>query len=169
MVKIYTKNGDEGSTSLLFGAKTSKAEAVFEVLGTLDEFNAFIALCDLQDIQRDLLQIGGVVANPNAVSKDYLWLNVKVKKFEKQIDLLDSKLPSLKNFILAGGTEKSKYLNLARVVCRRLERVLVSYYFDKKVGREPMLKYFNRLSDLLFVLSRYDNFMYGIDDVLWKK
>ncbi len=181
-MQIYTKTGDKGKTSLLGGERFSKAEIIFELLGTLDELNAslsFVSNTRIKDlallvnlVQNQLFEIGALLANPQSTSKDYVWLEKEVKGFEKSIDKISKKLPKLTNFILPGGSQDSCHLHLCRAICRRLERLAVLYFdkFPKDSDKFSLLvQYLNRLSDLLFVMGRYSNLKLHIKDVLWKR
>jgi cob(I)alamin adenosyltransferase len=144
-------------------------------LGTLDELNSSLSfvsntrvkeIAELVDkLQNDLFEIGGVVANPKSSKKDFLWLEIQTKDFEKQIDKLTKKLPELKNFILPAGSQDSCHLHKARAICRRVERLVVSQNQDK---HEYLLKYLNRASDLIFTLARFSNFKLRISEKVWK-
>ena len=181
IMKIYTRAGDEGRTSLLHHKNLMKSNVVFNILGTLDELNAALGLLHLAripkikeiviSIQNDLFSIGALVANSNVTRKDFAFLYQRVKEIEDIIDALDEELPPLKNFILPGGTEDSARLHLSRAICRRLERLMVSGKQEKLLsskGIDYILQYTNRLSDLLFVLARYANHKRGVKDIPWK-
>jgi len=167
---IYTKTGDDGTTSLFNNQRCTKSDPVFDVLGTLDELNSCLGFLHIykndeivkliKNIQRDLLLLGSHIAGSE--SNLSIWED-KCSQFEKIIDEYDSKLEDLHNFILPGGSLFSSYLNLSRSVCRRLERSLVKYHSSTEY-----LKYINRLSDLLFVLARYINKLEEIPDSIWK-
>ena len=171
MVKIYTKNGDEGSTTLIGGKKARKDAEIFGVLGTLDELNASLSFVDEKKIQSQLFELGALIANPTATSSDYSKLRNWAVSIEKRIDKVEEKLPRLKNFILPGGTQLAKQYHLCRSICRRFERELVHYYcLDEALNngvKELALAYINRMSDLFFVLARYANFTEGVADDVW--
>lgn len=179
-MKIYTRTGDNGETSLLYGGRFRKSETIFEILGTLDELNAHLGLvCTYKNIkvrklvstlQSDLFFVGATLADTRVSKSKFEFLVEKTNYLETQIDLIDSKLPQLTNFILPGGSLTAAYLHLSRAICRRLERILVSYATHAKKDKmdyAPLLKYINRLSDLLFVLSRYVNKLQSKRDIIW--
>ncbi len=177
---IYTKRGDKGNTELVGARECSKADPVFDVLGNMDELNAslgFLSKSRLTDvikiidgIQDDLFWIGARLANKTTQEKDFDPILLRVSEIEKTIDTYEAKLPKLTNFILPGGTEPAVRLHFCRVVCRRWERSAVKYFTRNPgaSGREPVLIYANRLSDLLFVLARYANKKNGVKDKIWK-
>ena len=173
---IYTKTGDKGETSLFGGMRISKDDIRMECIGSIDELNSCIGFAKiavkerkLQDvlttIQKDLYTIMGVLAgSPNDALSS---LDEKLPVYESIIDTLDSELPELTDFIIPQGTESSTRLHIARTVCRRVERML-TYYINttrrtKKSGIATekssviLKKYFNRLSDLLFIMARYES------------
>lgn len=174
---IYTKKGDKGQTSLIDGRRVSKASAIPHAIGTVDELNANIGMAlalihehlepnsiDIKtifaDIQDDLFVIGSYLAgNKSTLDK----LENNIKKFEQGIDLLTAFLPELKNFILPGGSIVGAQLHICRTVCRRAERMVVDVEEN-----ETVLKYLNRLSDLLFMAARAANHELGVEEVLWK-
>lgn len=180
-MKIYTKTGDDGTTAL-FGAGRVKKDAIrIESYGTVDELNSVIGLvrCHSKDaemdniyaaLQNELFTLGADLATPMDVKSDYI---VRIKnentvRLEKLIDSFDSRLSELTNFILPGGTPASSYLHLARNVCRRAERLTVKLSKEEPISVH-VLTYLNRLSDLLFVLARWENTKNGVADTVWKK
>lgn len=179
-MKIYTKAGDTGESSLINSQKMSKTNQVFNVLGTLDELNASLGFClmskvpqvssTISQIQSDLFLLGANFANPKTKSKDFELFDLKTRDLELQIDQLSEQLPTLKNFILPSGSNTSVHLHLSRAICRRLERNIIEYSTNSDLGEllNSVVKYVNRLSDLLFVLARYVNFKLGIKDQIWK-
>ncbi len=169
MLKIYTKTGDKGETSLLDGKRVSKNDLRVEVLGEVDELNSAIGVAiaqvssgeeELTKIQRDLFKIGVLLGKrekgEGGRGKGES-LEVGIKEFEKMIDKLAKKLPEIKNFILPGGGKFGAALHLARAICRRVERRIVTLSEKEKVDPEILI-YFNRLSDLLFIMARFVNF-----------
>lgn len=176
-MKIYTKNGDSGFTSLISGKKLHKSEQIFSAIGALDELNAFLGLTHtirnklIRDmvlgIQNDLMIIGGILAG----TKTTMDLQKNVNMIESYIDKLDEKLPTLKNFILPGGSIYAAYLHTARVICRRFERELLkvdfSNYTITKIELKNLIIYTNRLSDLLFMMARFINYKLGIKEKIW--
>jgi cob(I)alamin adenosyltransferase len=175
---IYTRTGDKGRTSLFSGVRVSKASLRVETYGTVDELNSVIGLVlsfnknslklrrELLKIQQDLLDVGSALANPK--SKPLNYLEKRVKEFENFIDEMTKSLPPLKNFILPGGGKTGATLNLARTVCRRAERRIVALSSQEKIDGN-IIVYFNRLSDLLFVMARFSNFREKKKEAVWKK
>jgi cob(I)alamin adenosyltransferase len=178
-VKIYTRTGDLGETSLFDGTRVSKADPRVDAYGEVDELNAWLGLArasrldpdldaGLATIQRDLFALGARLADPAAriaarVTKASL-VEEDVARLERSIDRLEAELPPLSRFILAGGTPSGAALHVARAVCRRAERRIVSL--------EPaydllLVRYVNRLSDLLFVLARVVNHRAGVPETEW--
>ena len=182
MMKIYTKTGDQGETSLYGGQRVLKDHLRIEAYGTVDELNSVlgIALCQIKDteirgvignIQHDLFIVGADLASPADLNKGQSVMRIgqeKIEWLENQIDTYDAKLPELKHFILPGGTTGAAYLHLARTVCRRAERKVSTLGKSIEIGTN-ILVYLNRLSDLLFVLSRYENYVNGTPDIKWEK
>jgi len=175
--KIYTKKGDKGASSTIKRVGIPKYEAVFEVLGTIDELNATLGLLhqskkiklkkEITALQRDLFEFGALFAKETPGNDVVHFFVKKTEGLEHKIDVIDDKNIRLTNFILPGRTKEAGYLHLARTVCRRLGRVL-TLYLDKagKKGFDEALAYTNRLSDYLFVLARFHN-KRGKADVKW--
>ncbi|MFG1412583.1 cob(I)yrinic acid a,c-diamide adenosyltransferase [Xanthobacter sp. VTT E-85241] len=183
--KIYTRTGDDGTTGLGTGERVSKYDARVEAYGTVDETNAAIGLvrlhlADTPDldamfarIQNDLFDLGADLCTPErpgAPPPAYEALRIvpaQVDKLEVDIDRLNADLSPLRSFVLPGGTPAAAYLHLARTIARRGERQMVALAQTpgEKVG-PAAIQYMNRLSDLLFVASRYVNGR-GAGDVLW--
>lgn len=178
-MKIYTKTGDEGETSLYSGERVSKSAEIVETYGSVDELNSQLGFCraalsstELDPIcfqlQRDLHQLAADLATTLNSSKSVdRMTSSQVEALEKLIDSNTALLPELKNFIIPGGSEASCRLHMARTSCRRTERRLFAYSKKEKINAEA-LKYINRLSDLLFVLARRANQIFKTDDVIWK-
>jgi len=179
-VKIYTRTGDTGETSLFDGTRVSKADPRVAAYGEVDELNAFIGLARagagmddegsgmLLEIQRDLFALGARLADPahkiaDRVSKATIGAP-EIERLEGWIDRLEAELPPLRHFILAGGCPAGATLHLARTVCRRAERRMVA--LDPPVDPE-LVRYTNRLSDFLFVVARAINHRAGVEDVKW--
>jgi cob(I)alamin adenosyltransferase len=179
--RIYTRSGDDGTTSLGSGARRKKYDLRVEAYGTLDELNAVVGLARLHTagnadldhalgrIQNDLFDVEAdlCLAEKGPGGARLTVTDTQVAWLEAEIDRLNAELAPLKSFILPGGSPASAWLHLARTVCRRAERIMVAL-MDKS-GEEvsaPSLKYVNRLSDYFFVAGRYANDK-GATDVLW--
>jgi cob(I)alamin adenosyltransferase len=182
-VKIYTKKGDKGKTTLVFGENVAKDHPRVKAYGTIDELNASLGVATsfvknrqvkqiLQDIQNELFNIGAELASSGKLKKktsEYYQLNKsKTADLEELIDCYDEQLPSLKTFILASGINVATSLQLTRTICRRAEREVVTLSKKEKVNPN-ILAYLNRLSDLLFVLARFLNKKSGGKETRWKK
>ncbi len=181
-MKIYTRTGDEGETGLFGGGRVAKDHPRVTAYGDVDELNSMIGVCRatspveffddlLKTIQRDLFSIGGQLATPDpaSVSKALEKAELsagQVSAFERAIDEADRELPPLRAFVLPAGTAKATALHLARTICRRAERRVVSLARDAPVP-ELFIVYLNRLSDLLFTLARLANHRAGVGDVTW--
>ena len=182
MAQIYTRTGDRGETALFGGGRVSKDDPRVVAYGEVDELNAVIGLARaldpadletelLESIQRDLFAIGAQLAAPDpakvarALTKAAL-TDDRVAALERAIDASAARLPPLEHFVLPGSTPKAAALHLARTVCRRAERSIVSLARDATVP-SVILAYLNRLSDLLFVLARRANAEAGRPDIAW--
>ncbi len=181
-MKIYTKTGDGGETGLFGGGRVPKDHPRTAAYGDVDELNSAIGVAratapaDLFDslldsIQRDLFSIGGHLATPDTakVAKALEKADLspeRVAFFERTMDEADRELPPLRAFVLPGGTPKAAALHLARTVCRRAERSVVSLSHESDVPA-LFLTYLNRLSDLLFTLARQANLRAGTGDATW--
>ena len=181
-MKIYTKTGDKGETSLFGGERVQKSEQRLNAYGTIDELNSFIGMAVvetadsevkevLQKIQNQLFNLGADLATPETEKTKKLnvfRVDEKFYKFaEESIDKYETELDELKSFILPGGSECASILHVCRSICRRAEREIVELSNLEKVNKEVIV-YVNRLSDLFFVLSRYENKIAGILDIEWK-
>jgi len=178
-MKIYTKTGDDGTTGLFGGGRVKKASIRVEAYGTVDETNAVIGIARatklstetdriLGEVQVDLFTLGAELACvPGKESKMNMALlsSKDAERLEAAIDLAETGLPPLKTFVLPGGTPQAAALHLARTVCRRAERAVLA--IDDAAPRAEAVIYLNRLSDLLFVLSRRENFEASVADVPW--
>ncbi len=179
-MKIYTRTGDEGTTGLLGGGRVSKSDRRLSAYGTIDELNAVLGVvraagvssrCDeiLLRLQSQMFHLGAELATPKTSHSATEVLQDKViAELEAQIDTLEKGLPPLKAFILPGGSPAAAALHLARCVCRRAERLVVALSEQAQV-RPLVLKYVNRVSDLLFVLARTVNAEAGVGDTEWEK
>jgi cob(I)alamin adenosyltransferase len=181
-LKIYTKTGDGGETGLFGGERVPKSHRRVAAYGEVDETNAAIGAAAaapptefeaplFERMQRDLLTIGAELATPDPARLARALAGppigeADVAELERAIDRLDLPLPRLKNFILPGGAPKGAALHLARTICRRAERSVVALSLEASVSG-AILKYLNRLSDLLFVLARAANAHVGRGDVTW--
>lgn len=176
---IYTRTGDKGQTSLFGGKRVLKTNPRVDTYGTIDELNSIIGIVvsylktkhkgtkkELIAIQHDLFAIGAYLANPKATP--VARLEKRVTAFEKHIDDMTKKLPELRNFILPGGSRAGATLHHARTVCRRAERRLVALQQDEAID-EHVVKYINRLSDLLFTMARFVNHTDKQKETLWVK
>ena len=181
-MKIYTRTGDSGETGLFGGGRVPKDHPRVVAYGEVDELNSAIGLVRatppldfagrlLEGIQRDLFAIGGQLASPDpekvkaALEKAQL-NDGRVRAMEDAIDTADQELAPLRAFVLPGGTAKAGALHLARTVCRRAERAVVTLARESDVP-EIFLVYLNRLSDLLFTLARLANHREGRHDTTW--
>ena len=186
-MKIYTKTGDKGMTSLCDGSRLSKDDMRIEAYGTLDELNANIGLLIsllqadtlkeedsvvnpidiLVAIQEELFVIGGQLACADIKEEDHLYTQKLIKEIETNIDKLSSQLPVQHHFILPGGTLSAAQSNVCRTICRRAERRIVTLSHIATVSAE-IFKFVNRLSDYFFILSRYFNNDSGLSEKIWK-
>ncbi|MDX7952090.1 cob(I)yrinic acid a,c-diamide adenosyltransferase [Lichenihabitans sp. Uapishka_5] len=179
--RIYTRTGDDGSTALASGERRSKADARVEAYGTIDETNAAIGLARLgldetaprvdamlARIQNDLFDLGADLARPPAADEGEVLrvTQAQVDRLEREIDELNADLSPLRSFVLPGGTPAAAALHIGRTVCRRAERLIVALRHGGDAVGEPALRYTNRLSDFLFVASRWVNDK-GETDILW--
>lgn len=180
-MKIYTKTGDLGKTSLVTGKRVDKFHPRIECYGTIDELNSIlgIASAHLQSkedkeltaqIQNQLFNLGSLIASDSPTQQKKLpqITDKHIQNLEKKIDAFTEKLPPLRNFILPGGSTGSSFLHLARCVCRRAERLAFQLNKKSKINKAHLI-YLNRLSDFLFVFARFVNHRELIADVEWKK
>ncbi len=176
-MKIYTKTGDQGETSLASGGRIKKWDPRLEAYGTVDELNASIGLILSEEnlpmltrIQNQLYIIGGMLAT-EPESWDRYWKTADIKRYiselENTIDELSFGLPSLRNFILPQGSKAIAYVHLSRTICRRAERN-VSQISEEKEIYLLLLQYLNRLSDYFFILARYLHKIHDIPETNWK-
>ena len=171
--RVYTRTGDGGTTGLADGARVPKDSPLIEAIGAVDELNGALgvlaveALPDevrscLVDVQHDLFDLGGELSRPGhtILTDDY------VARLERALDGFNRDLPPLKDFILPGGSRAAALAHVARTVCRRAERSVVTLARDRPVDPKVVV-YLNRLSDLLFVLARFENQRAGLDELRW--
>ncbi len=174
-MSIYTRTGDTGTTSLFGGKRVLKCEELVDAYGSIDELNSWVGLVTadsaispeqkefLQKIQSDLFNIGGSLAGwPVELAP----IETRVAEMEVAIDVMEEKLPELKNFIIPSGSTGGARVHLARSVARRVERQVVALSQKQKVDLR-IIKYLNRLSDLLFVLARTINKKSGASETIW--
>ena len=181
-MKIYTKTGDKGKTSLIGGTKVLKSHARIEAYGTVDELNSNIGLCRdlitdkdirdlLKEIQDRLFTIGSALAcDPEKAPKLKIpdLKETDVSFLEDAMDKMDSELPPLQYFIMPGGHPTVSHLHISRCVCRRAERPVVDLLISNEDQDNLIIKYINRLSDYLFVLARYMAKKLNAEEVSWK-
>lgn len=180
-MKIYTKTGDSGQTGLFRGGRVPKHDLRVHAYGNVDELNALIGvlLPEIQNseihqilsgIQHDLFEVGADLATPPQVQEDTRMRipSTKIEDLEKAIDHFEERLPELQNFILPGGSKGGGLLHYARTVCRRAERSVTRLQAEQSISPE-IVRYLNRLSDLLFVMARAENQKAGVPEVIWKK
>lgn len=186
LTKIYTRTGDDGTTGLADGSRVSKSDSIFVVMGDVDELNAHIGMIlaqingltaekleafttisiSLSTVQHLLFNVGGELAMP-----EYIGISeAHISWLESEIDAFNEELPALKDFILPAGSILVSQIHIARTVCRRAERQAVNLQLNNKEAISAnALKLLNRLSDWLFVLSRYCAKVEGSKEVLWDK
>jgi cob(I)alamin adenosyltransferase len=186
--RIYTKRGDTGQTSLAGGQRVSKDSARIEAYGTVDELCAFTGLavvsCEemiageprieplltiLRRVQHELFNLGSILATlPEDVHPKQARITAaEIAQLEHEIDGMNEVLPSLRSFVLPGGTRLNAELHVTRTVCRRAERLLIALARSENVPPET-IQYLNRLSDAMFVWSRWVNHTIGAPEVLWE-
>lgn len=179
-MKIYTKTGDKGTTALFGGKRVPKSNIRIQAYGTVDELNSYIGLIRFKDInpraietlgeiQDRLFTLGSILASEpgkkNLVVPDLLESDIEF--LEKEIDHMNESLPELKSFVLPGGNDAIGFCHVARCVCRRAERDAVSLAENEPVP-DVTIKYLNRLSDYLFVLSRKLTYDFNLRETPWK-
>jgi cob(I)alamin adenosyltransferase len=180
-MKIYTKTGDDGTTGLFGGGRVRKDDRRIEAIGSIDELNAVVGVAraaappaDIDErlarIQNELFDLGAALATTKPVEEANDNTECRIAALEKDIDAFDRRLPPLTNFILPTGNPAAAALHLARTVCRRAERRVLTLASAAESHVSPQIVvYLNRLSDLLFVLARATNAAVGKADVLWEK
>jgi cob(I)alamin adenosyltransferase len=179
-MKIYTKTGDQGTTALFGGKRVSKADLRIDTYGTVDELNAWIGLVRDQDvnqkrketfieIQDRLFTIGSILATEpgNTKVKIPSLQESDITLLEKEIDTMDTELPPMRFFVLPGGHPTVSHCHIARTVCRRTERLTIALHQQEPVDA-MVIKYLNRLSDYLFVLSRKISHELQAEETPWK-
>ncbi|MBD5209401.1 MAG: cob(I)yrinic acid a,c-diamide adenosyltransferase [Bacteroidales bacterium] len=185
---LYTGTGDQGQTSLVGGQRIAKNSPRLEAYGTVDEFSSFLGIihastqCDsetkgqLAEIQNELFNIGCYLATDSSDTSSsdetnqavYGLTETDITRLEGWIDALDERVPTIRSFVLPGGSEIAAHTHVARTVCRRAERRILTLAAEEFVS-PLVIRYFNRLSDYLFILARYYNFLTGIEEVTWRQ
>ena len=177
-MKIYTKTGDKGETSLFGGKRVPKDALRIETYGTVDELNSVIGVCRslneskevdaiLGEIQIDLFRLGADLATPHDATASVERIQeADITRLERHIDTLDGAVEPLRSFILPGGDQAASMVHFARTVCRRAERLTVRLAHQETLGDMPII-YLNRLSDLLFVCARWINAKSHIAEQKW--
>ncbi len=180
-MKIYTKTGDKGETSLFGGKRVKKDDARIEAYGTVDELNSVLGLVSsftenkeikeiVENLQQQLFTVGADLATPieKTDSKRIKRVSEELTiELEKLVDNVDEKIPELRNFILPGGNKAASLLHFARTICRRAERRVIALS-EKENINDAIVVYLNRLSDLLFVMARYENYLSGTKEIDWE-
>lgn len=178
-MKIYTRKGDKGHTSLIGGVRVSKSALRIEAYGTVDELNSSIGVVRdtadhaptdafLVQVQHQLFAMGSELASAEGSKMQVPEVTqADIEKLENEMDRMDEQLPELKNFILPGGDLTASYCHLARCICRRAERRVVALAEHEEVD-EKIISYLNRLSDYLFVLARFYTHKHGGAETPWK-
>lgn len=179
-MKIYTKTGDKGMTSLVGGTRISKGDLKIESYGTVDELNSWIGLLRdqpvnesrkdlLKEIQDRLFTIGADLASEAEQTKKKIpdLFDTDIQLLETEMDKMDAEIPPLRAFVLPGGHQSVSFAHVARTVCRRAERLVIRLS-EVEETNELIVKYLNRLSDYLFVLSRKMTQELGTEEVSWK-
>lgn len=182
-MKIYTKTGDLGQTGLFGGERVSKDSLRIEAYGTVDELNSVLGIAAVEakgdgvkelliTIQNRLFSLGSDLATPDSEKNKKLNILRVPENYaadiEQAIDFYNDQMPELRVFILPGGSKAAAYLHLARTVCRRAERRVVALNMGEEINKNIVI-FLNRLSDLFFVLARYENFVSNTPDIAWSK
>jgi cob(I)alamin adenosyltransferase len=181
-MKIYTKTGDKGTTSLIGGTKVPKSHLRIEAYGTIDELNSYLGLLRdlvndqqtvqlISDIQDRLFTIGSSLAcdpikEPRMRLPDLKTEDIEV--LEKEIDRLNEELEPMKSFIIPGGHPTISHIHIGRCICRRAERACVRLELESLEVDPKILQYLNRLSDYLFILARYAHKLLGVSEIPWR-
>lgn len=181
-MKIYTKTGDSGQTGLFAGPRVNKDDERIEAYGTIDELNAVLGLARaaglpqevdavVERLQHALFSVGAELATPDPATAGTTFVDeAQIAWLETSIDANEQHLPPLREFILPGGTRGASVLHVARGVCRRAERCVVTLQRSGGTATaNGVLRYLNRLGDLLFVLARRANALEGHSDIVWNK
>jgi cob(I)alamin adenosyltransferase len=178
-MKLYTKKGDGGQTSIIGGAIVDKDDLRIEATGKIDELNSFLGIAiafsedaelkePLAKIQRTLFVVGSDLATPSGARIAIPRLSLqRISETEEMIDVLDEKLPKLESFLLPGGCRGAALIHLARVKCREVERCVVALSKKEDIN-DAIPVYLNRLSDYLFMLARYLNYKKKVPETIWR-
>ena len=181
--RLYTGTGDKGDTSLVGGQRVGKDSVRLEAYGTVDEFSAHIGVLDalphneaavkslFRNIQNRLFNIGAYLATgpeKDTHPEPYGLSDDDIREIEEAIDALDASVPKIRGFVLPGGCEASAQAHVTRTVCRRAERRIIALSREAYVS-PLVVRYFNRLSDFLFILARSYNVRAGVDELTWQK
>jgi cob(I)alamin adenosyltransferase len=180
--RIYTKSGDHGETHLAGGQRVAKDSLRIECYGTVDELNAFVGMAGisaadsvpelaaiLRRVQHELFNLGSILATlPSDVHPKQARITpTEILQLEQEIDRMNADLPTLRSFVLPGGSRLNTELHACRTICRRAERIAVSLSREEEIPPEA-IQYLNRLSDAFFVWSRWANHILGAPEVLWE-
>jgi len=177
-MKIYTKTGDKGTTSLLSGERVKKFNLRIDAYGTVDELNSYIGYLRslkiksedkkfLIAIQNKLFNLGALLATKeNNTIKIKKISEVDISILEKEIDVINQNIPAIKNFVLPGGSQEVALSHICRTICRRTERLCVELSETETI-QNTILTYLNRLSDYFFMLSRKISFDYKVEEIVW--
>jgi cob(I)alamin adenosyltransferase len=176
-MKIYTRTGDDGSTSLVSGERVLKTNLRIEACGAVDELSCALGAAraaspslpsdkSLATIQRHLFELGAGLAQSRENHQEIGLLPAATRWMEHEIDRMDAELPPLKNFIFPGGSAPGAQIHLARAICRRAERAVINLFQSEGFDRDGLI-FLNRLSDFLFILARYENFLKGVSEEKW--
>jgi cob(I)alamin adenosyltransferase len=179
-MKIYTKTGDKGKTSLLGGTRVSKSDLRIDAYGTVDELNSYLGFVSdletdkdrvvfIRNIQYRMFTVGSSLAAETARAKDFKpdLKEEDITMLEEAMDAMNEVLPTMTNFIIPGGHQLVSATHIARTICRRAERLVIKLSEVEEI-EEIIIRYLNRLSDFLFVLARKQGFDLGIDEIPWK-
>jgi cob(I)alamin adenosyltransferase len=180
ITKVYTRTGDDGTTGLGSGARVAKTAPRIVAYGTVDELNAHVGVvltanvsqklvAPLQRIQNELFHAGAELCIPEPEREKYPGPTVTpqhVQQLEQLMDQLSEEFEPLQNFVLPGGTAAAAHMHVARTICRRAERCVLTLAAQEPVG-EALIQYLNRLSDALFVMARYENHAAGQPEPIW--
>lgn len=182
-MKIYTRTGDKGTTSLVDGSRTPKSDIRLDAYGTIDELNSWLgfilsigvekqAASFIVHVQNRLFDVGCLLASPAGakcfIPEALVAIPRSTEAVEKEIDRLTAAIPQNNRFVLPGGTQAASATHIARTVCRRAERIMSSIQPGVSQAWEDCLKFVNRLSDYLFVLARYLNHTAGVSENFWE-